>query len=328
VSRTSLAIGVCLAAALAVAPRAGRAQSAAGFAVDRFEPSGAGSRFLSLESLDFDGHLRAGAGVVSAWAWKPLVVYDGQGEVSALVSQQLVEHLQASLLAWNRARFDLDLPVPLVRQGSDAIIGAQTYAAPNGGAIGDLRLGADVMLFRQGDAFVGAIGAQLFLPTGSKDAFSSDGGVRFWPRLLVAGRHDRLSWAGRLGVHLRPQHACGCDLSPGSELTAGLAGGWWFMPRLMAGPELYLSRVISGGPFGARAATSLELMLSARFVASPRWNISLGVAPGLTDGAGTPAARVVLGVQYVVESLARRAWSAPEEPPVTIEPPASTEVVP
>ena len=286
----------CAAALLAVMACAGeaRAQQTAGFAVDRFEPAAPGSRFLSLDSLDFEGHLRPAAGLVSAWAWKPLVVYDGQSnQVAALVAQQLVEHIQGALVVWNRARFDLDLPVPLVHTGTSTVVGGQTYGAPDG-------------------AFTGAVTALVFLPTGNTKAFSSDGGVRFWPQLMAAGRRDRFNWAGRFGVHVRPRNGCNCDLSPGSELTAGAGGAWRFVPRVAAGAELYLATAIAGGPFASRAATSLELLLAAHLAVAPRWNVSLGVAPGLSDGAGTPAARIVAGLQYVVEPAPP---PRPESPP-------------
>jgi OOP family OmpA-OmpF porin len=311
--RSSFCFSAAIAGLLAFAGEA-RAQQAAGFAVDRFEPAAPGSGFLSLESLDYQGHLRPAAGLVSAWAWKPLVVYDGQSQqVSALVQQQLVEHVQGAIVLWDRARADLDLPVPVAHTGTSTVVGGQTYAAPDGGGVGDLRLGASVRVYgRPGGPFVGALAAQLFLPTGDTKAFSSDGGVRFWPQLMAAGRRDRLTWAGRLGVHVRPQHACGCDLSPGSELTAGAGGAWRFVPRFAAGAEMYLATTIAGGPFASRAATSLELMLAGHLVVAPRWNVSLGVAPGLTDGAGTPAARVVAALQYVVEPARS---PLPEAPP-------------
>jgi OmpA-OmpF porin, OOP family len=313
--RCAVCFAALVAALIALRGEASAQAAVAGFAVDRFEPAAPGSRFLSLESLDFEGHLRPAAGLVSAWAWKPLVVYDGQAnQVSALVAQQLVEHLQGAIVLWDRARVDLDLPVPLVHSGTTTVVGMMTYAAPEGSGVGDLRLGADVRLIgRVGSPFIGAVGAQLFLPTGDPKAFSSDGGVRFWPQLKAAGLwRDRLSWAGRLGVHIRPQHGCNCDLSPGSELTAGAGARWRFLPRLAAGPELYFASAIAGGPFASRAGTSLELLLAGHFAVAPRWNVSLGVAPGLSDGAGTPAARAVLAVQYVVEPARVR---PPEAPP-------------
>ena len=115
--RCAFCFWAVLFAAAAVGAEA-RAQQASGFAVDRFEPAAPGSAFLSLESLDFEGHLRPAAGLVSAWAWKPLVVYDGQSQqVSALVQQELVEHVQGAIVLWDRARADLDLPVPLAHTG-------------------------------------------------------------------------------------------------------------------------------------------------------------------------------------------------------------------
>ena len=84
------------------------------------------------------------------------------------------------------------------------------------------------------------------------------------------------------------------------------------MPRFSAGAELYLASAIAGGPFASRAGTSLELMLAGHLAVAPRWNVSLGVAPGLTDGAGTPVARVVAALQYVVEPAPPR---LPEAPP-------------
>ena len=206
-----------------------RAQQAAGFAVDRFEPAAPGSRFLSLESLDFDGHLRPAAGLVSAWAWKPLVVYDGQSnQVAALVAQQLVEHVQGAVLLWNRARLDLDLPVPLAHSGTSTVVGGQTYGAPEGNGIGDLRLGGAARLYARRDgAFSAALGAQLFLPTGDTKAFSSDGGVRFWPQVLAAGRRDRLDLGGALRrphpaaqrVQLRPVAGQRADGGRGRRLA-------------------------------------------------------------------------------------------------------------
>ena len=119
---------------------------------------------------------------------------------------------------------------------------------------------------------------------------------------MAAVRRDRLTWAARFGVHFRPQNGCNCDLSPGSELTGGGAGrGASAADR--AGPEMYLATAVAGGPFASRAGTSLEVMLAGHVAVAPRWNVSAGVAPGLSDGAGTPGgAQVVIG-----DSVRRRA---------------------
>ena len=321
-ARRSLQL-TALATVVVSAAGTARAQQAAGFAVDRFEPAGAGSTFLWLESLDFEGHLRPAARLVGAWAWKPLVVYDGQvNEVAPLVRQALVQHVQGSIVVWDRARLDLDLPVPLSHTGSDVVVGTQVYGAPEGAGIGDLRLGADVRLFgRPWSRLTGGAGAQVFLPTGSTKAFTSDGGVRFWPRVmlvgrprfLVAGESDRLTWAARVGLHVRPEHTCACDLSPGSEVTAGLGATWRFSQRWAAGPEIYLATAM-GGRFASRAGTSAELLLAGHVAVAPGWSVNFGLAPGLADGAGTPVARAIVGVQYVVAPAPAAIPAAPPAP--------------
>ena len=63
------------------------------------------------------------------------------------------------------------------------------------------------------------------------------------------------------------------------------------------------------------------MLLAGHVVVAPRWNVSLGVAPGLTDGAGTPAARVVAALQYVVEpARAARPETPPPWTPIEPEP--------
>jgi OmpA-OmpF porin, OOP family len=298
--------GVCLwfgAALLTSAVSLGiaHAQIVSGFADDRFEPAGADSAWMTVESLDFDGHMRPAFALVGDWAWKPLVVYDGQGnEVAPLVRNQLVGHLDAALLLWNRLRVDLNLPVALVNSGDATLLGTQQFAAPDGAALGDIRLGADVVVFRRPDRqIVGAVGLQVFVPTGRTQAFNSDGGVRVWPRLAVAGDHGRFAWAGRVGVQIRPSDSCGCNLAPGTEVDGALAGGWRPRDGWLVGPELDWSHTIAGGTGALRSGTPLELLLGGHYAATPTWTFTAGLGHGLTDGAGTPELRLVAGAQYV-----------------------------
>jgi hypothetical protein len=281
-----------------LAPRPGEAQSITGFAIDRFEPAAADSPWMSLDAVAFEGHLRPAFAAAASWAWKPLVFYDPSGnEQASLVRQQAYLNLDASLALWDRARVDLGLPVPLVNSGDNVQILDRTYAAPHGWGLGDLRLGADVrVLGRPHDPVRGSAGFLLFLPTGGTSRFTSDGGVRFWPRLTVAGDRGRFTWSGRVGLHLRPS-ASG-DLAPGHELTFGAGGGWRFNPRLLATAELALSAALSSsGPF-SRADPPTELLVSGHYTLSHQWSVSLGLAPGLTNGPGSPVVRAVAGVQY------------------------------
>lgn len=291
-----------------LAPAGARAQAVSGFAVDRFEPAGADSRWLAAESLAFDGHLRPFAALVTDWAWKPLVVYDAGGHpVASLVSNQLIAHADAALFLWNRARVDLNLPVLLVNSGDSALVDSTRYAPPDGAAIGDVRLGADVVVFRRPDRLVvGAVGVQVFLPVGNTQAFSSDGGFRVWPRLQLAGERGAFDWAGQFGVQFRPSDGCHCNLAPGTEVNGVLAGGWRPRPEWLVGPELLWSQSVGSGAGALRSGTPLEILLGGHYAATPTWMFNLGLGHGLTNGAGTPGFRVIVGAQYAFSELGHR----------------------
>jgi OmpA-OmpF porin, OOP family len=301
--------------ALTSSARSARAQTIKGFSDDRFEPAAAGSEWLSAESLEFSGHLRAAGRFDADWAWKPLVVYDLQGhEAAALVRQQMVAHLGAAVTLWDRARVDLGLLFAPLASGSASLVNGHDYPAPSGASVGDLRLGADVRVFGSARSKIrGAAGAQLFVPTGATNQFMSDGGLRFWPRFMVAGEAGAFTWAGRLGLHLRPGRDCACDLRPGDELTGGLAVGWRMSPDVLVGPELNAASPISGGRFGRAVASPIEILAGARIAVVPGWHVSVGLGTGLTEGPGAPTLRGLLGLQYQREpdSFASRVWAPP-----------------
>jgi OOP family OmpA-OmpF porin len=301
------AVGAAIVLAAALAGRAAHAQQITGFAQDRFEPAGASSWWMYFESLDYDGHLRPAFAGVLDWAWKPLVLYDPAGnEVEALVSQQAVLNLDASLTLWNRARVDLDMPVVALNGGSEVQIADQTYGAPHGAGIGDLRLGADVRLLgRPHDGLRLAVGGRLYVPTGNTASFTGDGGLRFWPRLMLAGERGRLAWATQAGVHLRPSDKCGCDLAPGNELSFGAAVGWWLSPQALARVEVYGSDALSSGAAFAKASVAAEALIGALVALTPGWRVDFGLAPGIANGPGSPTLRALVGLQFDLEAYSR-----------------------
>lgn len=296
----------------ALALRPATAQTISGFADNRFEPPGADSAWINAESLNFDGHLRPVAALVGDWAWKPLVVYNAQGQsVGRLVGNQVFGHLDMALMLWNRMRVDLNFPFVLVNSGDGTRIGTTSYAPPDGAALGDFRLGADGVVYRRPDGlFTAAVGMQIFVPTGRTAAFSSDGGLRWWPRVAIAGERDRFAWAARLGIQVRPSNGCGCDLAPGTEIDGALAAGWRPRPPWLVGPELIWSHGLASGGSALRAGTPLELMVGGHYAATPEWTFTLGLGHGLTNGAGTPAFRLLAGVQY---SYRRGRWAPRSE---------------
>jgi hypothetical protein len=174
------------------------------------------------------------------------------------------------------------------------------------------------------------VGARLFVPTGSTRSFTGDGGLRFWPRLELAGDKGRFLWAASVGIHLRPHDSCACDLTPGNELSFSAGAGWQVSKVVLARAELYGSDALSSGGAFAKASLPAELLMSTRVALTPRWRIDVGVAPGLSNGPGAPVVRGLLGVQYgllpVAAPLPTQPYT-PTPPPWATEPASSAEPV-
>ena len=179
---------------------------AQGFALDRFDPSERGSEWFVLDSLDLRGHLRPAVGLVGDWGYKPLVLYNANGdEKSAIVEHQVFVHLGGSLVLWDRVRAGVNIPLALYQTGDAPTTKGTTFSDP-GTSFGDIRFAADLRLLGEhGDAFNSAIGFALYFPTGSRANFTGDGNVRFAPRISVAGDISRFT-CGPHRAGLSPAH--------------------------------------------------------------------------------------------------------------------------
>ncbi len=270
-----------------------------GFALDRFEPSERGSEWFALDSLDLRGHLRPALGVVADYGYKPLVVYDARGkEVGPLIEHQLFLHVGASLVLWERLRVAASLPFSPFVSANDSLVGRQQYNVKTGPSIGDLRLSADVRLFGtyRGPAQL-AIGASVWLPTGSRDGYAGDGKVRVSPHASFAGEIARFSYALRAGYQYRAQSGSFAGASLGSELTYGAAAGVRVTKELLIGPEVYGSTVLEDGPFNKRG-TPLEGVFGGHYTMLRALRLGAGVGMGFTQGFGSPEVRVLGNIEW------------------------------
>lgn len=275
------------------------AQKQKGFVLDRFEPSERGSQWFVLDSLDMRGHLRPAAGVVGSWSHEPLVVYDRDGHyVSSLVEHQLFVHPGASLALWNRARAAISLPLGVYQTGAPVTIGTKTYAPPEA-SVGDLRLSADARLFnvRRG-VITGALGLALYLPTGSRADYTSDGWVRVLPRATVAGDIAMFTYSARVGFHYRALTERFERNPLGSELVYGVAAGIRVAKRrLVLGPELFGSSIVDEESFLRRRGSPSEIVIGAHYTLSD-FRFGAGAGTGLSRGWGTPEMRTFLSAEW------------------------------
>ena len=270
-------------------------------ALNHYSPAERGSDWFQLESLDLRGRVRPAIGLTLDAADDPLIVSDPDGnELSALVSTQVYAHLGASLVLADRLRFGLNLPVQLWANGEPASIGGAQYAPPaHATALGDLRFGADLRLFgRYGGPASLAIGSQVFLPTGDVQSYSGYGHTRVAPRTLFAGESGPFLYAARVGLLLaRSRSFGGSEL--GNHFEFGGAFGLRLLQRkLVLGPEVFGSTVISNGVAFTRQATPLEGLLGAHYAVAPSWRVGAAISGGLTAGFGTPRVRGLLSVDF------------------------------
>ena len=279
-----------------------------GFSLNRFEPSERGSEWFVLDSLDFRGAARPAVGAVVDYGHKPLVFFGPDGnEVRAVVSDQVFAHVGTSVAIWDQLRLAIDLPIALANQGQARDPGdpvdANAIALDEGAGIGDIRLGADWLLFGGYDEAVrGALGLQAYIPTGDQESFTSDGKVRLLPHFLVAGDIGQLSYGGRAAFQWRAKNDNFNGEPFGSEVTFGASIGVRFLERrLLVGPEVYGSTVVSDGGDGffSKKTTPVEGVLGAHYLAGDSWRIGLGAGPGLTRGLGSPELRVLASLEWV-----------------------------
>ncbi|MDF2692250.1 MAG: Outer rane lipoprotein omp16 precursor [Labilithrix sp.] len=294
---TSAALGFGL--LLATSTASAQTQPQKGFVLDRFDPSERGSEWFVLDSLDLRGHVRPAAGVVGSWAYDTLVVRDRDGNyVSSLVEHQVFVHPGASLVLWNRVRAGFSLPIAVYQTGDPIAINGKSYSPPES-AVGDLRLAADVRLFgKHGGPITGALGAGLYLPTGSRDNYTSDGNVRVLPRATVAGDIALFTYSARLGFHYRPLSEQFERNPLGSEVTFAAAAGVRVADRkLVIGPEIYGSSIVDSDSFFKRRGTPVEALLGAHVTVSD-FRFGGGLGTGLSRGWGTPTLRAFLSAEW------------------------------
>jgi hypothetical protein len=298
--------------ALGSLTRVAAAQSQArGFAVERLYLSAPGAGWFVMDDLSMHGGLGGAVALTSGYARKPLQVASGSEHLS-VVSEQLFTDFGFAA-TFQRWRVYFDLPAPLSNKGRNGVVSGYRFTGPSltlpnsPDSFEDARLATDVRLLGNADSpFRLGLGAQLFFPTGKRDDYDSDGTYRAMARALFAGDIAAFSYAGELGVHIRPLNESATPDSPrGNELLFGVAAGLKFpldtssATVLVAGPELFGESAFDA-LLGSRT-TGLEGLFTARLEAvSGRAELvrfKLGAGGGLEPHFGAAEWRMVAAVE-------------------------------
>jgi OmpA-OmpF porin, OOP family len=287
--------------AIAASSTVASAQTAEGFAVNRFEPSERGSEWFAGDTLDLRGSFRPALGVVGDYSYRSLAVYRPDGEIDkSPVRNMLFAHLGGSLVLWDRVRLAASLPIQAFADGHTGTVAGNVFLPPpNEQGVGDLRLGADVRLFGEyGDVITGAVGLQVWVPTGDRDQYTSDGKIRIRPRAMVAGDVGILAYSAQLNVAYRDRSETIADGAIGSDLGfIATAGVRVLDKKLLLGPEFYGSTVLDDA--FAKRTTPIEGILGGHYTFGDDFRAGAGIGTGLTRGWGSPEVRALVSFEWV-----------------------------
>jgi hypothetical protein len=286
-------------------------EPAQGFALERFYASAPGAGYFVMDTLSQSGPFAGTMGLTFGYARDSLQLRAaGSKAPLSVVSERTFVDLGFAG-TYDRLRVYFNFEMPLTAQGQSGQIGGYTFVAPNVNLsshpdlIADARFGADVRLLGapDGPARLGA-SAQVFFPNGDREDYMSDDTFRAILRALLAGDLGRFSYAGQLGVHVRPLNESPILGSPlGSELVFGLAVGARAQlssdTSVVLGPELFGETAFAELFRGH--ATGLECLVGGR-LETPVDNerilrIKLAFGGGLHARFGAPEWRALVGLE-------------------------------
>lgn len=309
--RCRASAGAAFAVCLTAWPQGANAQpQPTGFSLERFYPSAPGAGWFVMDDLNIAGGVGGAIDITSGYARNPLVVPNSiSTQGFTLVSNEAFVNIGAAA-TYDRYRVYVNFPIPYLVTGSSGMFGPYQLGAPavtagtNPDTVADPRLGFDARLFGEPGSFLrlGA-SAQLIFPSGTRADYTTDARYRAMFRFLAAGDSGPWSYAGQLGVHVRPLIDTLVPGGPdGSEFLFGAGGGrkvplnngWAFV----VGPEIFGETAFRAFFCGA---TDVEGLMTARWERTGQGRnlrMKLGIGHGIVQRFGAPEWRVLAGVEF------------------------------
>ncbi len=274
-----------------------------------------------------DSPLLEDAGTVRAGGFfqlqrDPLILWEGNTELGAVVARKAVLHVGAAFEV-NKV-LGLRAVVPgAVQWGTEV-----PDLSRDGPVLGDASVGMRLRFVRR-DALQAAVRGDLFLPTATRLAWMGENLPRGQFGAVVLGRLGAFDLLGDYGLQFRTAIPTAESFVLGTELLAshGLRYHVW-RDRVALGLST-VNRVGLEDGGGRGAESPFELLSSVQLQPTPSLTWDLGLGKGLGDGYGTTELRVFAGATWVhrrppPEPLPRVAIrEVPPEvpPPVEVPPP-------
>jgi OOP family OmpA-OmpF porin len=283
---------------------------ALGWALDRHDPAPAGDGTFAVDHPRYANGWDVAARVALGHAVTPLQLRrqyaDTHVERRDVIAGMTTATVDAAVTLRGRAGFDFSLPVSLHQSGEAALLGVLVVAPADAPVVGDARLGGRVRLLgRAGtDGLSLHLGAWLWLPTGSRKGNTTDGTLRFEPRLIAAGTAGLVRWSFVGALRFR-REVEGLNLAVGHELHLR-AGASFALLRgaLRVGPEVTVVTPLVPLPDGTASAAfatgqwGMEVLAGAHLALGRGLTLSAGGGVGVERGGGTPAGRALLALTW------------------------------
>jgi OOP family OmpA-OmpF porin len=291
------------------------AEAQSGIPLMRFNPSSAGDRFFGVDSPYVPGGFIPHAALIADYAHNPLVLRQDGETVGAVVANQLLLHLNATVPLFHRLSLNLDLPFAAYQDGEKPSVGGFNVASPAAVSLGDLRAGLRFRIYGEyHDPFQLGIGGYVHFPTGpaaGNAEYVSDGNVRGTPQVTVGGLIDRFVYAGSVGVDIRAEQdfpstqnvPAGLNVVPVSQssmLNIGFAAAARLGEerQIQVGPEVTFQMDLRSPD---SRNINAEALVGAKYRFARDFEAGVAVGPGLSRGIGTPDVRALASFAYTPE---------------------------
>ena len=269
-------------------------------------PPGGGDNYIQLMGHDVAGHLKPAFGLYFNYAYQPLAFTQRPSGKTINVIKDLVGmDAMAALGFFDVLELGVAMPVGLY-QRSDAGPGTAFQGKLSATAVGDLRIVPKWRFYHDPDRGGLALAVVVTAPTGKASSMQGNRALTLEPKVAFDWRfNQRIRMGLNLGYIVRNMGS----LVKGQQKLANVDVG----NELTYGAALELTAVLNhlsfiGEVFGKMAADTKSALnvetVPLEGLIGPRWHIGRGHAltaaagMGLTDGYGSPTARVVLGYTY------------------------------
>jgi len=274
-------------------PRGLVGQEGPSFDLRRFRPAGSPMSVFSVERSEVLGHLSFAAKLWGEYSHEPLKFEDLQGRERPVVDGTATVSLGLALGLFDWVDVALLLPVvPFQDARFDGV-------AIENGYVGDLRLIGKVRVLdaESWGGFGLAAGLDLSFPTGDEGAFLGDGFLTGRPFVVADYRLGPVVLVGNLGATLRESGGL-LNYRQGPSLDYGFGVVWVAVDALLHLQGELFGALPLGEAIGDDFHRPLELLLGAKVLTRKDIHFTVAGGTGLSAGVGSPAFRVMAGVEY------------------------------